>query len=285
MLFCVALFGGGGNIGPATSSFGLGGGGRNLAVTAPSAALMSPVRRGVVVGGGAFVPSTGMSHHGRVLQSIPPPALPRLPASATTNSRGRGGSGADDAQIDRWLQQHKDLLAESLGSKSLEHTRQYQRPNDGATPVSALSTHVVGDDAEAAASHDSRAAASSTEDLLDTPPFYRMADELKPQLIHTVQQRADTSYIFCTEVQVATARLGHADKTLLSLVMPTPQNGTTGTGVGATSSTKLVQVDCEVTGSRFIHHSGNVTAATTATTAAGKSAVVTGTHARALKTV
>lgn len=54
-------------------------------------------------------------------------------------------------------------------------------------------------------------------------PSYRVKDGARPAFLRTVQTRTDTSYIFCTEVQVLPASKPTADgNPRMSVIMPTP---------------------------------------------------------------
>jgi len=238
VLFCVALFGGPNSLGPTASS--LRPSAMGFAAPLPHAAGVTsyqPAFRGRTLQSVASAPALrGASSGARpvVLPSsssalaavapgqsrvVPPPVrLPPVPTAARA--------------LDKWLQQHEALLAAAINSTldSNAATSAAAAAGEGMTgPLesgSALSTHVVVHSGEQHAPPVVRRSGGAAHEEQEAgPPFFRLEDNLRPRLVHSVRQRGDTSYIFCTEVQVVGAQDGEAGKPLLSLVMPTPQNG------------------------------------------------------------
>eukprot|EP00054_Salpingoeca_dolichothecata_P028718 m.220272 g.220272 ORF g.220272 m.220272 type:complete len:142 (+) comp26301_c2_seq5:1089-1514(+) len=85
---------------------------------------------------------------------------------------------------------------------------------------------------------------------LESPPVVRLNTDSRPSLFHSVTRRSDTSYVFCTEVQIlhaATPPLSN-ERPKLSLVMPSPVVNPTSPNVTA----NILQIDCEVLRTRLI---------------------------------
>lgn len=143
-----------------------------------------------------------------------------------------------EEDLDAWIREHEDRLTARMNESTVAVPRRHRSQR-----TKAISTDL----------------AVSEDDIsfsLDTPVF-RMDESLRPFMFKSFQRRADTSYMFCTEVQVVSAvRQPDQGRHRLSLVMPTPQ---TKPNLLQANATDFVQVDCEVTQYRLVHPFANLT--------------------------
>lgn len=88
------------------------------------------------------------------------------------------------------------------------------------------------------------------------PPVFRLDHGLTAPQIRSITKRSDTSYVFCTEVQmIAAATLNPDGIPRMSVVMPTPDSKPT--SINGNQSVSMIQVDCNVAESRAIRLSTN----------------------------
>jgi hypothetical protein len=54
------------------------------------------------------------------------------------------------------------------------------------------------------------------------PPLFRLSDRLTVAMLESLQLKPDTSYIFCTEARIFSARTASAEQPRMSVIMPAP---------------------------------------------------------------
>lgn len=94
------------------------------------------------------------------------------------------------------------------------------------------------------------------------PPVFRLRNGLTGRQMRSFRKRTDTSYVFCTEVQIiSAASLNEDGIPRMSVLMPGPDAAAdeTMTESNGTHTFNLVQVDCNVAGSKAIRLGGNRT--------------------------
>ena len=229
-----------------------------LFMAPPSGAPLADRAPSAAGGAGAAPMSYGRSLKSvALLDSAPAPRAPALssPSSAHSTSSlatrparvAKGRQQPTPSEISAWLAAHHKRLLSQMNSTN-------------ATTLEAVAVNATEAQRRGGAAADTNTAliyqaplTSSTDDLtFDASPVLRLATGDRSGLFRTVTRRTDTSYIFCTEVQVAAATDG--DKRM-SLIIPTPQRPAHGSALAPT----LLQIDCDVVNTRVLDPEPNST--------------------------
>lgn len=197
---------------------------------------------------------------GRTLQAVPmltPPVAVPKPSSQLSNPSASSSSSASLSSPSpspshaTELQVHQQLVTRlhNLSRSRMMATSIKDGNNDGTAVTTDL---VVGTDGGGGVQH------KGHHDW-EIPPIFRLPGALTAHQIRSFQKRSDTSYVFCTEVQMIAAATLNADGVpRMSVVMPAPETepSRTTTNINATTLS-LVQIDCNVAGSQAIRLSAN----------------------------
>lgn len=192
------------------------------------------------------VPSLGSQFHvGRTLKSLDSRATAMMAEPLRSNANPdvtpqSGGNGHEVAVSHSDLRNHFNLSDYHPEVRS-----------DGKPDASA------GTDLVAAGS---TSGMDSMQGDWTVPPVFRLRNGLTARQMRSFRKRTDTSYVFCTEVQIISAATLNEDGIpRMSVVMPAPESSPVGNNGTSSQDFSMVQVDCNVAGSKAIQLSGNST--------------------------
>eukprot|EP00053_Salpingoeca_punica_P009831 m.88445 g.88445 ORF g.88445 m.88445 type:complete len:528 (-) comp15186_c0_seq1:277-1860(-) len=91
-----------------------------------------------------------------------------------------------------------------------------------------------------------------SEDSLDVPPVYRWHPDTSNMLIRQLSRKMDTTYAFCSEVQIVTPPHSASQPKRMSFVMPAPFSTSRVPNNATVMTSEVFQMDCRVVDSRLV---------------------------------
>ena len=211
----------------------------------------------------SLAPERYHSGRGRTLQSVPNDdvvemdtaiSATTIPAAAVGEERRVDRIDTTSTTPDREVQLRKDM-------QNMQHQIEQIESHFNLSDFNAV-------DAPTAKGTDLVPANAGSSDMdsvhgeWPVPPVFRLRNGLTGRQMRSFRKRTDTSYVFCTEVQIiSAASLNEDGVPRMSVFMPGPDATAdeTTTESNGTHTFNLVQVDCNVAGSKAIRLDGNST--------------------------